>query len=214
MIIKLETSTEGVRKHQPVDSKLFKQEIKFVAGAAMPSQLPKIYLPQIAFVGKSNVGKSSLINKVCRRKYLARVSHTPGRTQQINFFSIADKLMLVDMPGYGFAKVPLKEKDNWEKLILHYLQNSPNLKLINVLIDARRGIKENDLKIIELLNAYEKKIQIVFTKTDKKSLNSEFQAKIKNYLENLGYSFNVIFSSSRKGLGIRELQLSFAEFIK
>ena len=100
----------------------FRQEAKFIAGAARSSQLPKISLPQVAFVGKSNVGKSSLINAICRRKSLARVSHTPGRTQQINFFSIAEKLVLVDLPGYGFAKVPLREKENWERLILHYLQ--------------------------------------------------------------------------------------------
>ena len=79
--------------------KIFRQEAKFVAGVAKPEQLPKLFLPQFAFVGKSNVGKSSLINTICNRKALARVSHTPGRTQQINFFSIADKLMLADFPG-------------------------------------------------------------------------------------------------------------------
>ena len=89
--------------------KIFRQEAKFIAGAAKPSQLPKISLPQVAFVGKSNVGKSSLINTICRRKNLARVSHTPGRTRQINFFLVAEKLVIVDLPGYGFAKVSPKE---------------------------------------------------------------------------------------------------------
>ena len=110
--------------------------------------------------------------------------------------------------------MPAREKENWEKLILYYLQNSPNLKLINVLIDARRGIKENDLKIIELLTSYQKQIQIVFTKVDKINLNDKLQLEVKNYLTTLGYYCNVIFSSSRSGLGAKELQLSMAQSIK
>jgi GTP-binding protein len=198
-----------------VGIKIFRQEAKFIAGAARPDQLPKIALPQVAFVGKSNVGKSSLINTICRRKNLARVSHTPGRTQQINFFSIAEKLVIVDLPGYGFAKVPLKEKQNWEKLILYYLQNTPNLKLVNLLIDARRGIKDNDLKVIELLHSCNKQIQLVFTKTDKITLKEDFKLETKNYLASLGYLLcNVILSSSKNGLGAKELQLSLAQSVK
>jgi len=198
-----------------VGIKIFRQEAKFIAGAASAYQLPKIALPQVAFVGKSNVGKSSLINTVCRRKNLARVSHTPGRTQQINFFSIAEKLVIVDLPGYGFAKVPLREKQNWERLILCYLQNTPNLKLVNLLVDARRGIKDNDLKVIQLLQSCNKEIQLVFTKTDKVTLKNEFKLETKNYLESLGYlPCNVILSSSKNGLGAKELQLSLAQCVK
>jgi GTP-binding protein len=198
-----------------VGIKIFRQEAKFIAGAASAHQLPKIALPQVAFVGKSNVGKSSLINTVCRRKNLARVSHTPGRTQQINFFSIAEKLVIVDLPGYGFAKVPLREKQNWERLILCYLQNTPNLKLVNLLVDARRGIKDNDLKVIQLLQSCNKEIQLVFTKTDKVTLKNEFKLETKNYLESLGYfPCNVILSSSKNGLGAKELQLSLAQCVK
>jgi len=195
--------------------KIFRQEAKFIAGATKPSQLPKISLPQVAFVGKSNVGKSSLINTICRRKNLARVSHTPGRTRQINFFLIAEKLVIVDLPGYGFAKVPSKEKQNWEKLILHYLQNSPNLKLVNLLIDARRGIKENDLKVIQLLHSYDKQIQLVFTKADKVKLKEGFEEEVKNYLASLGYLLcNIVLSSSKNGVGAKELQLSLAQYVK
>ncbi len=195
--------------------KIFRQEAKFIAGAAKLSQLPKIFLPQVAFVGKSNVGKSSLINTICRRKNLARVSNTPGRTQQVNFFSIAEKLVIVDLPGYGFAKVPAREKQNWEQLILHYLQHSPSLKLVNLLIDARRGIKDNDLKVIELLHSCDKPIQLVFTKTDKIKLKDSFELEIKNYLASLGYLLcNVLLSSSKNGLGAKELQLSLAKFVK
>lgn len=195
--------------------KIFRQEAKFIAGASRINQLPKIILPQVAFLGKSNVGKSSLINTICRRKSLARVSHTPGRTQQINFFSIAEKLVLVDLPGYGFAKVPLKQKENWEKLMLYYLQNSPSLKLVNLLIDARRGIKENDLAVLELLRLYQKNVQIVFTKTDKITLKSDFQLEAKNYLATLGHFIcNVLLSSSKSSLGAKELQLSLAQSIE
>ena len=196
-------------------AKIFRQEARFIAGAAKPSQLPKMFLPQVAFVGKSNVGKSSLINTICRRKNLARVSHTPGRTRQINFFLIAEKLVIVDLPGYGFAKVPAKEKQNWEKLILYYLQNSPNLKLVNMLIDARRGIKENDLKVIQLLHSYDKQIQLVFTKADKVKLKEGFEEEVKNYLASLGYLLcNIVLSSSKNGVGAKELQLSLAQYVK
>jgi GTP-binding protein len=195
--------------------KVFRQEAKFIAGATKPSQLPKISLPQVAFVGKSNVGKSSLINTICRRKNLARVSHTPGRTRQINFFLVAEKLVIVDLPGYGFAKVSPKEKQNWEKLILHYLQNSPNLKLVNLLIDARRGIKENDLKVMQLLHLYDKHIQLVFTKADKVKLKEGLEEEVKNYLASLGYLLcNVVLSSSKNGVGAKELQLSLAQYVK
>lgn len=195
--------------------KIFRQEATFIAGATKLDQLPKISLPQVAFVGKSNVGKSSLINTICRRKSLARVSHTPGRTRQINFFSIAKTLVVVDLPGYGFAKVLPKEKQNWGKLILYYLQNSPNLKLVNLLIDVRRGIKENDLKVMKLLNLYDKQMQLVFTKTDKVKLKESFTEEVKNYLTSLGYlSCNVVLSSSKDGVGVKELQLSLVQYIK
>ena len=196
-------------------AKIFRQEVRFIAGAAKPSQLPKMFLPQVAFVGKSNVGKSSLINTICRRKNLARVSHTPGRTRQINFFLIAEKLVIADLPGYGFAKVPVEEKQNWEKLILHYLQNSPTLKLVNLLIDARRGIKENDFKVIQLLHSYDKQIQLVFTKADKVKLKEGLEEEVKNCLASLGYLLcNVVLSSSKNGVGAKELQLSLAQYVK
>lgn len=187
---------------------IFKQEAKFIAGASKPKHLPHLNLPQIAFVGKSNVGKSSLINAICRRKSLARVSHTPGRTQQINFFSIGEKLILADLPGYGFAKVPLKYRQDWEKLIVHYLQNSENLKLVNVLVDARRGIKENDLKVIELLKSFQKNFQVILTKADKIKNHDQFVVEVKNYLAALGYECNVLLASSRNLAGLEALQAS------
>ena len=190
-------------------SKLFRKETKFIMGAAKAAQIPNHYLPEVAFVGKS-----SLINTICNHGGLARVSTSPGRTQQINFFSLADKLVLVDLPGYGYAKVPVYMKQEWEVLITAYLKNSVNLKLVNLLIDARRGIKEHDTKIAELLLSYNREFQIVFTKTDKINSDKELMNECKNFLASLSYSCNVIYTSSRSKYGAKELQFSLAKYIK
>ncbi|MDG1436861.1 MAG: ribosome biogenesis GTP-binding protein YihA/YsxC [Rickettsiaceae bacterium] len=195
-------------------TKIFKQEAKFIAGVARIDQFPRLFLPQIAFFGKSNVGKSSLINTICNRKSLARVSHTPGRTQQINFFSIADRILIADLPGYGFAKVPKSQRSDWVKLITHYLQNEEKLKLVNLLIDARRGIKPNDIEIMELLKSCGKEFQIILTKADKVNVNDKFLTELKDLLATLGCLCNVISTSSKSGLGEKELQLSIMQFIK
>jgi GTP-binding protein len=196
--------------------KIFRQQAKFIAGASKINQIPKnLVLPQIAFVGKSNVGKSSLINAICNHRNLARVSHTPGRTQQINFFSIGEKLILVDLPGYGFAKVPSQIRRNWEELIAYYLQNSSDLKLINVLIDSRRGVKPNDIEVIQLLNHYSKNFQIVFTKIDKLSKNTdELSSLQENFLASFNSSCKLIYTSSRSKIGAKTLKFSFAKYIK
>lgn len=189
--------------------KVFRQEAKFIAGVARIDQFPKLYLPQVAFIGKSNVGKSSLINSVCRRKNLARVSHTPGRTQQINFFSIADKFLLVDLPGYGFAKVSKAQKGNWDKLMTYYFETSQNLKLVNLLIDSRRGIKENDIDMMNMLREFGKHFQIVLTKADKEKINEEYLSDVKSFLAAIGYGdCNILPTSSKSGAGMKELQNS------
>ncbi len=189
-------------------TKIFSQEAKFIAGVAYTHQFPKLFLPQVAFLGKSNVGKSSLVNTICKRKALARVSHTPGRTQQINFFSIADRMLIADLPGYGFAKVPKSVRADWQQLILYYLENSEHLKLVNLLIDSRRGIKEQDVEIIDLLRSCDVNFQIVFTKADKSKAGAILISEAKEYLATLGCSCNVIVTSSRGGIGAKELQLS------
>ncbi len=189
-----------------LNSSIFRQEAKFIAGAARVEQFPKLFLPQIAFIGKSNVGKSSLINSVCKKKSLARVSHTPGRTQQINFFSIADKIIISDLPGYGFAKVSKNLQIVWERIITHYLENSENLKLVNLLIDSRRGIKENDIEIMNLLSEFERNFQIVFTKADKIKNHDDFKEETMQHLKALGHACEFILTSSKNALGVRELQ--------
>lgn len=196
------------------DNKLFRHQAKFVAGAMDIKQLPNFALPQVAFVGKSNVGKSSLINTICNNKNLAKVSNTPGRTRQINFFNLVDKLIIVDLPGYGFAEVPNQVKEQWEILINHYLRNSDNLKLVNLLIDSRRGIKENDKKVAELLLANQRDFQIIFTKSDKATDRKNLNLEAQNFLATLNYSCNLIYVSSRSKEGARELKTSLAKCIK
>jgi len=146
---------------------LFAHECDFVAGAATAAALPPDTLPDIAFAGRSNVGKSSLLNALTRRTSLARVSHTPGRTRQLNFFALARRLMLVDMPGYGYAAAPKAEMARWRELIRLYLRGRASLRRACLLIDARHGIKEVDRPLLAMLDEAAVSCQIVLTKTDK-----------------------------------------------
>ena len=124
--------------------KLFSNECSFVLGVANLSQLPVDDREEIAFAGRSNVGKSSLINALTGRKTLAKTSNTPGRTQQLNYFMLTDNLYLVDMPGYGFAQAPEALVKKWQKMLFAYLQGRANLKRVFLLIDSRHGIKKVD----------------------------------------------------------------------
>ncbi len=196
-----------------ISTNIFKQEAKFVAGVAKIKQFPKLFLPQIAFIGKSNVGKSSLINTICKRKALARVSHTPGRTQQINFFSIAEKLLIADLPGYGFAKVSRNLRNQWNELIYYYLKENEKLALVNVLVDARRGLKPNDIEVIELLDELQCSYQIIFTKADKVKNIEEFKKITEQEFAERGIGCKYIITSSKNALGYKELQLSVVESI-
>ena len=189
---------------------LFRKEANFVAGADKPARLPKFELPEFAFIGKSNVGKSSLVNLLCNRKSLARVSHTPGRTQQINFFQVGSSFILVDLPGYGFAKVAYNLRKSWEELILQYLGKRDNLKIVNLLIDARRGIMDHDKAVIQLLQDMGRNFQIVFTKSDKISDKIAIMEASNAVLTK---SVNFIFTSSRSKDGTQELQLSLAKYL-
>ena len=140
----------------------------FVLGVASLNQLPPDdQMEEIAFAGRSNVGKSSLINALTGRKGLAKTSNTPGRTQQLNYFNLADKLFLVDLPGYGFAKAPENLVKQWQKMIFAYLQGRVNLKRVFLLIDSRHGIKKVDREIMEMLDKAAVTYQIILTKSDK-----------------------------------------------
>ncbi len=134
------------------ETKIFKGPCDFFWGAASVDQLPPMDKPEIAFAGRSNVGKSSLINALTGRKALARTSNTPGRTQQLNFFNLGDRLTLVDMPGYGFAKVSKTQKAEWQALIHDYLRGRAPLRCVLLMIDSRHGLKDVDNEILEMLD--------------------------------------------------------------
>jgi len=145
----------------------FAQECTFLLGAAGLDQIPPSSLPEIAFAGRSNVGKSSLVNALTGRKTLARTSHTPGRTQQINFFDLGARLMLADMPGYGFARAPKAQVEKWTRLVNAYLKGRQPLLRVLVLIDARHGLKDVDRTVMKMLDSAAVSYQVVLTKIDK-----------------------------------------------
>jgi GTP-binding protein len=148
---------------------LFAQPCDFVAGATDAAALPAPRLPEVAFAGRSNVGKSSLINALTGRRSLARVSNTPGRTQQVNFFDLGHRLMLVDLPGYGYAAVGRKTVGAWSALIQAYLKQRANLRRLCLLIDARHGLKDSDRETMDKLDQAALSYQIVLTKADQVS---------------------------------------------
>jgi GTP-binding protein len=147
--------------------RLFAREARFIAGAADPSAFLPEGLPEIAFAGRSNVGKSSLVNALTGRRMLARTSNTPGRTRQINFFDLGGRLMLVDLPGYGYADAPKTAIHVWTALMGHYLRARAVLRRVCVLLDSRHGIKEVDRPLMRMLDSYGVSYQIILTKIDK-----------------------------------------------
>lgn len=190
--------------------KLFAGNVAFVKGVVSLDGLPEGDRPEIAFAGRSNVGKSSLINALCNRKNLARASNTPGRTQEINFFDLADgKFFIADLPGYGFAEAPKKNVDVWSRLNLSYLRKRPGLRRVFLLIDARRGIGEVDRGIMEQLDSSAVQYQVVLTKSDKirKSELAEVSEATKAALmKHPAAHPHLIATSSEKGLGLPELR--------
>lgn len=146
---------------------LFAHPCDFMMGAVKMDGLPPADLPEVAFAGRSNVGKSSLINALVGQKYLARASNEPGRTREINFFVLDQKLRLVDLPGYGFARVSRTSKDKFQNLGRQYLRGRPNLKRVYLLIDSRHGLKEPDTEALDALDTAAVSYQIILTKADK-----------------------------------------------
>ena len=147
--------------------RLFAQECRFVAGAATLDRLPPAGLPEVAFAGRSNVGKSSLVNALTNRQTLARTSNTPGRTQQLNFFELGGRLVLVDLPGYGYAKVSKARVADWTRLLTRYLKGRATLSTAMLLVDSRHGLKDSDRAMMAELDGAAVAYQIVLTKADK-----------------------------------------------
>jgi GTP-binding protein len=192
---------------------LFAQECNFIWGAADQANLPEATLPEIAFAGRSNVGKSSLVNALTGRKTLARTSNTPGRTQQLNFFDLGGRLILVDLPGYGYAKESKSKVSAWTKLVKDYLRGRVTLRRICLLIDGRHGLKPNDIEIMDMLDRSAVPYQIVLTKMDKvkKADQAAVLEKTAAALKQHAAAHpEVAFTSSEDGTGVAELRASLA----
>ncbi|KQQ78960.1 GTP-binding protein [Aureimonas sp. Leaf324] len=196
----------------------------FIRGVPAMKFLPPEGPPEVAFAGRSNVGKSSLINGIVGQKGLARTSNTPGRTQELNYF-VPDgysgeagdlpPIALVDMPGYGYAQAPKEQVDAWTKLVFDYLRGRATLKRVFVLIDARHGIKKNDADVMALLDKAAVSYQIVLTKADKISALAlpKLEAATREAIRKRPAAFpEIIATSSEKGFGIEDVQAAIAFF--
>ncbi|HWB52241.1 MAG TPA: ribosome biogenesis GTP-binding protein YihA/YsxC [Stellaceae bacterium] len=194
---------------------LFAKECRFVAGAGNAAALPAETLPEIAFIGRSNVGKSSLVNALTGRRMLARTSHTPGRTQQINFFDLGGRLMLVDLPGYGYAAASKGAVRAWTALVTHYLSERTSLRRACLLIDARRGLTAPDNPTLALCDNAALSYQIVLTKTDavKPAELAATAAAVSAELRRRRAAHPEIhLTSAEKRRGIAALRATLAEF--
>lgn len=195
---------------------LFAGPCDFIWAAAKADGLPPLGPPEIAFAGRSNVGKSSLLNALTNRKTLARTSHTPGRTQQLNFFNLGDRLRLVDMPGYGYAKVSKDKISAWTRLMRSYLRGRTTLARVFVLIDGRHGLKEADHQMFETLDAAAMSYQIVLTKLDevkKADVEPRIAATLEALKKHPAAYPEIIFTSSEKGDGIAELRSAIMKML-
>jgi GTP-binding protein len=192
---------------------LFAAECRFVYAAQRLDQLPPTAGPEVAFAGRSNVGKSSLLNALTGHHALARVSVTPGRTRQLNFFDIAERLTLVDMPGYGYARAGKAVKQDWQGMMFEYLRGRPTLRRVMLLLDARIEVKEADTAVMELLDRAAVTFQLVLTKADGvKPAALERKVAEVNALARRHPAAHpdVVVTSSETGQGIAELRAAIA----
>lgn len=196
---------------------LFAQPCDFLRGATSIENLPPVSAPEICFAGRSNVGKSSLVNALTGRNTLARTSNTPGRTQELNFFTLGPKgypaLTLVDLPGYGYARETRSRVEQWTKLVMAYLRGRVALQRVLVLIDSRHGLKDSDHEVMKLLDETAVSFQVVLTKIDKLKA-SEVDARVEDVRmgvrRHVAAHPTVLATSSEKGDGIAELRAEIA----
>ena len=195
---------------------LFAQQTDFLKGVVAIDGLPADDRIEICFAGRSNVGKSTLINALTGRKALARTSNTPGRTQEINFFTAADSHYLVDLPGYGYANAPLPVVEKWQRLLKKYLSGRRSLRRAFVLIDARHGVKSVDEEILSLLDSAAVTFQCVLTKADKIKTHEQeaLLQQVRGALSIHPAAYpELILTSSEKGMGIETLRATIAGLI-
>jgi GTP-binding protein len=195
-------------------AELFKAPADFVLGVTAVEALPQGDRVEVAFAGRSNVGKSSLLNALLGRRSLARVSNTPGRTRELNYFSVGERLFIVDMPGYGYAKAPKSQVKGWTGLIHDYLRGRPQLKRVMLLIDSRHGLKSSDREIMSLLDKAAVSYQAVLTKSDKPKAGDLGQVlkETEDALRKHPAAHpKVLATSAISGAGIEELRHAIAE---
>ena len=195
----------------------FTRPCNFVISVANLVQLPESDFDEVAFAGRSNVGKSSLINALFNQTKLAKTSSTPGRTQQLNFFNFDNKLYLVDLPGYGYAKAPEKLVKQWQVVLKTYLRGRPTLRRVFLLIDSRHGLKKEDREIMKLLDESAVTYQIVLTKIDKiseKALSAVSLAIIKELKKHAAAMPETLATSSEKKIGLDILKAEVCSFMK
>ena len=193
---------------------LFAQDCRFVIAVAGLNQLPPGTLPEVAFAGRSNVGKSSLVNALTGRTTLARTSNTPGRTQQLIFFDLGGRLMLVDLPGYGYAKVSKSVVEAWNRLLRAYLKGRVGLRRALVLVDSRHGLKPSDREVMTLLDDAAVPYQVALTKVDKitQPAMTATVAETEAVLKRHPAAYPAVrTTSARSGLGIAELRAELAK---
>jgi GTP-binding protein len=195
---------------------LFAQHADFMLGVANLEQLPATKAVEVCFAGRSNVGKSSLINALCGRRDLARTSSTPGRTQQLNFFNIQDRLVFCDQPGYGYAKAPVKEVKKWQDVVFSYLRGRPQLRRAFVLIDGRHGIKNTDRPVMEMMDTAAMSYQIIVTKADKvkkTELDKHLADIVKELSKHPAAHPDILVTSSEKGTGIADVRATIGRLV-
>ncbi len=195
---------------------LFARPVAFMMGAVKIDGLPPADLPEVAFAGRSNVGKSSLINALVGQKHLARASNEPGRTREVNFFLLDERLRLVDLPGYGFARASKTDTSKFQNLGRAYLRGRPNLKRVYLLIDARHGLKKVDAEALDALDLAAVSYQIVLTKADKikaAELAKTVEATVKAVAKRPAAFPRVVATSSEKGTGLPDLRAEIVEAV-
>lgn len=186
---------------------------EFITSAVKPAQFPRDGKPQVAFAGRSNVGKSSIINALLNRKNLVKTSATPGKTQLINFFLINNDFYCVDLPGYGYAKAPRTVVDAWAPMIEGYLKESPELKLVVVLLDIRRKPDDRDARLVEWLRHYDVPAIYILTKSDKVNRQEATRAQ-RDIPAILGLEEKPRFTSAKSGQGVVELRTEIARRLR